>query len=330
MQYGLAWPGALVARQAEAAGASAFCSGEFVDHDAYTSLTEMLAGTDHALVGPGIAYAFSRTPYAHATAIRSLWHRGEGRMFLGLGSGAFRINRDWFGVEADRPTERVSDLVGAIRAWLHAEKGDKVTYHGEFYHVDADVRAPVLGRIDMPILLAGFNKRMVAAGARTGDGIIAHGLFTRSWWDDVARPALERGAAESGRVATPLEHGYVITAVNDGDPERAVMDARRMVAFYLTVKTYDPYVEFHGWQSQVSAIREAFHQRDVDGMAHAVTDHMLEEIALCGTTADARSALAKRTGALARDVVYFQAPSFLVSERRRREYARASLALIPS
>ncbi|MFI0961300.1 LLM class flavin-dependent oxidoreductase [Streptomyces sp. NPDC021080] len=328
MRYGLPWHGAEIAQEAEAAGVSAFCSGEFVDHEAYGTLAEMVAGTTRATVGPGIAYAFARTPYAHAAAMRSAWKHAKGRLFLGLGSGAYRINRDWFGVEADRPVERMADLVGAIHAWLHAENGRPVRYQGEFYRIDADVRAPVLGRIDVPVLLAGFNKRMAATAARTADGVIGHGLFTRSWWDDVVRPALDRGHQQADTDAAPLEHGWVITAVNDDDPERAVLDARRMIAFYLTVKTYDPYVVHHGWEKPVEAIRDAFRIGDTDAMAHAVTDDMLEQIAVCGTTEDALSALRHRSGSLAHDVAYLAPPSFLVSERRRREYARASLKLI--
>lgn len=328
MEFGMPWPGAEVAREAEGAGVGAFCSGEFVDHEAYSTLAEMVAGTKTAQVGPGIAYAFARTPYAHAAAMRSMWKRAEGRLFLGLGSGAYRINRDWFGVEADRPVERMADLVGAVQTWLHAENGERVCYEGEFYHVDADVRAPVLGRIDVPVLLAGFNKRMAAAAGRTADGVIGHGLFTRHWWDDVVRPALDRGAREGGREKPPAEHGWVITAVNDEDPERAADDARLMIAFYLTVKTYDPYVVHHGWEKEVESIRDAFRTGDIKGMARAVTDEMLEAIAVCGTTADAVSALRRRQGSFGRDVAYLAPPSFMVSDRRREAYARANLSLI--
>jgi alkanesulfonate monooxygenase SsuD/methylene tetrahydromethanopterin reductase-like flavin-dependent oxidoreductase (luciferase family) len=326
--FGLPWRGIDVARAAESAGIGAFCTGEFVDHEAYTTLAEMIAGTERAMVGPGIAYAFARTPFAHASAIRGAWRRAPGRVFLGLGSGAFRINRDWFGVEADRPVARMSDLVGAVRAWLHAENGQPVRYDGEFYSINAKVGAPVLGRIDAPILLAGFNKRMAAAAARVADGVIGHGLFTRTWWDDVVRPAMAQGAAEAEHGAPPLEHGWVITAVDDDNPERAVADARRMIAFYLTVKTYDPYVAHHGWTAQTTAIREAFTRGDMDAMGRAVTDDMVEAIAVCGTTADARAALARRGDSLPRDVAYLAPPSFLVSERRGRRYALASLTLI--
>src|SRR3546814_17723452 len=109
-------------------------------------------------VGTGIAYAFARTPYAHAAAARSLSKKAPGRLFIGLGSGAYTINRDWFGVEADRPVARMSDLAGAIRAWLHAENGSPVTYDGEFYKIKAKVQAPVLGRLDVPILFAGRSE----------------------------------------------------------------------------------------------------------------------------------------------------------------------------
>ena len=326
--FGLPWRGADVARAAEAAGVAAFCSGEFVDHEAYSTLAEMALQTERAQVGPGIAYAFARTPYAHAAGIRGAWRHAPGRVFLGLGSGAYKINRDWFGVAADRPVARMADLVGAVRAWLHAENGRRVRYDGEFHRIDAVVGAPVLGRIDAPILLGAFNKLMAAAAGRVADGVIAHGLLTRTWWEDVVRPALARGAARADRERVPAEHGWVITAIDDDDPGRAVMDARRMIAFYLTVKTYDPYVAHHGWTAQVAAIREAFAQRDTDAMGRAVTDDMLEAIAVCGTTGDGRAALARRGDSLPSDVAYLAPPSFMVSERRGRRYAMASLALL--
>ncbi|KOU58961.1 5,10-methylene tetrahydromethanopterin reductase [Streptomyces sp. MMG1533] len=328
MRFGMPWPGADIAREAEQAGVGAFCTGDFVDHDAYTTLAEMVASTERALVGPAIAYAFARTPYAHATALRQLHARAPGRLFLGLGTAAFRINRDWFGVPADRPVERVAETVGAVRAWLHAENGERVRYSGEFYSTDADVRAPVLGRLDIPILLAAFNKRMARTAGRVADGVIGHGLFTRSWWNDVVRPAVEKGTADSPRTVPPVEHGWIITAVDDAAPERAIADARRMIAFYLTVKTYDPFVAHHGWEEPVARLREAFGAGDTDAMATAVTDEMLAEIALCGTTADAKAMLADRAGSLPRDVGHFAPPSFLVSPKRRAAYARSSLALI--
>src|SRR5215211_2713685 len=288
MRFGMPWPGTEVAREAEQAGVTAFCTGDFVDHESYSTLAEMVAETESALVGPAIAYAFARTPYAHAAAMRTLHRKAPGRLFLGLGSAAAKINRDWFGVPPERPLARMAEVVQVVRAWLHAENGERVQFSGEFYEIDAAVQAPVLGRLDIPVLIAGFNKGMAAAAGRVADGVIGHGLFTDRWWDEVVRPAVAAGAAEAGRDQRPLEQGWVMTAVDDDAPERAVADVRRMIGFYLTVKTYDPYVEFHGWEGPVSAVRAAFAAGDTDAMAAAVTDEMVEQIAVVGTTRTAR------------------------------------------
>ncbi|HWC80504.1 MAG TPA: LLM class flavin-dependent oxidoreductase [Pseudonocardiaceae bacterium] len=317
------WPGAGVAREAEQQGVEAFCTGEFVDHDAYLTLGEIVANTERALAGPAIAYAFARTPYAHATALRQLHAQAPGRLFLGLGTAAFRVNRDWLGVPADKPVARIAETAQAIRTWLHAGNGEQVRYAGEFYSIDADVRAPVLGRLDIPVLLAAFNKRMAATAGRVADGVIGHGLFTRSWWNDVVRPAV---AVEDSREFA--EQGWIITAIDDAAPERAIADARRMIAFYLTVRTYDPFVAHHRWTVPVARLREAFRTGDTDAMAAAVTDEMLTEIAVCGTTAEAKDMLLRRVGALPRDIGFFAPPSFLVGRKRRAAYAQSSLALI--
>lgn len=323
MRFGLPWPGTDIAREAEAADIAAFCTGDFVDNDAYELLADMVGGSTTAQIGTGIAYAFSRSPYAHASAIRTLHKNAPGRLFLGLGSGAYSINRNWFGVEADRPVARMIDLAGAVRAWLHAENGQRVQYEGPFYRVNAKVQAPVLGRLDVPILFAGFNRGMVTAAAEHADGLIGHGLFTAAWWDDIVRPAAASAPADW------REHGWLITAVDDDDPERAARDARRMVAFYLTVKTYDRFVAHHGWTGEVDRLRTAFAQGDIDGMTAAVSDEMLDAIAVYGTLDQARTRLAQRRSekSLPRDIAYLAPPSFLTSDRRRAHYARNSLAL---
>jgi len=323
------WPGGQVAALAERSGIAAVCTGDFVDNDAYSVLAEMVDRTSTAQVGTGIAYAFARTPYAHAAAIRTLHSKASGRLFLGLGAGARTINRDWFGVQPDHPVGRMVDLAGATRAWLQAGEGSRVKYDGHYYHIDAKVQAPVLGRLDVPILFAAFNTRMAAAAARHADGLIGHGLFTASWWDNIVRPVVDRAAAESERDAW-AEHGWLITAVDDDNPNRAVLDARRMIGFYLTVRTYDPFIAHHGWTRSVDNVREAFARGDMDRFTAAVSDDMVEAIAVCGNTSQARSQLARRLaeGSVARDLVYLAAPSFLVSARRKARYAANSLALL--
>jgi 5,10-methylenetetrahydromethanopterin reductase len=327
MKWGLPWPGAELAAVAEKAGASAFCAGEFADHNAYLTAAEMAASTRAAQIGPGIAYAFARSPFVHASAIRHLSRTAPGRLFLGLGAGTRRMNSDWFATDATAPARRMAELIAAVRAYLTAENGQRIETGGEFYPIRADIRAPVLGRLDVPILVGAFNKLMVRTAGRVADGVLGHGLFTDAWWSEVIEPALASGAADADRdPATLRRWGWVITAIDDEDPERARVDARRQIAFYFTVKTYDGLAALHGWEAEVDRIRAAFRSGDTDGMAAAVTDDMLAEIAVCGTVQEAAETLRRRK-VLPR-LAFLATPSFLVGPRRQARYASGAIGLM--
>ena len=327
MDWGLPWPGPELAAHAEATGATAFCAGEFADLSAYVTTTEMAQHTTTAMIGPGIAYAFARSPFVHAAAVRHISHNAAGRVFLGLGAGTSRMNRDWFGVEAAHPAPRMGELIEVIRAFLHAENGESVKYQGEFYSIDADIRAPVFGKLDVPIVVGAFNKVMVRTAGRVADGVLGHGLFTDRWWAESVDPALARGARSSGRDPADLRRwGWLITAIDDEDPARAVREAKLQIAFYLTVRTYDSLVEMHGWQDEVAAIRAAFRSERPDSIADHVSEDMLWSIALCGDCVQAREMLSARTRLP--DLAFTSPPSFLVGRRRRARYAAAAIALM--
>jgi 5,10-methylenetetrahydromethanopterin reductase len=325
--WGMPWPGAEVAAIAERAGCQAFCSGEFADRNAYVSLAEMAASTTISKVGTGIAYAFARSPFVHASALRHADKLAKDRVFLGLGSGTRRMNEDWFAAPADRPLARMAEMVGAIRAYLTAPNMQRVTFDGEFYALDAAIMAPVLGPIDVPIVLGAFNPGMLKVAGRVADGIIGHGLFTDRWWGETVEPNLAAGAAATGRDPAGLRRwGWVITSVDDSDPARAERDARLMIAFYVTVKTYDSLTSLHGWDAAVAEIRHAFRSSDIEAMAAAVPTDMLESIAIYGTTAEARQRIAARRHLP--QLRFHSPPSFMVSPRRVDAYSRAIVALL--
>jgi 5,10-methylenetetrahydromethanopterin reductase len=327
--WGMPWPGAEIAGEAEAAGALAFCAGEFANHNAYVSLAEMAAATTTAKVGTGVAYAFARSPFVHASAARHIDHLVPGRVFLGLGSGTRRMNESWFAAPADRPLARMADMVGAIRSYLTAPNMKPVRHEGEFYAIDASIMAPVLGPIDVPILLGAFNQGMLRVAGRVADGIIGHGLFTDRWWEETIDANLAAGAEAAGRdVAGLRQWGWVITSIDDDDPQRAERDARLMIGFYVTVKTYDTLTSLHGWQDAVGEIRNAFRATDMDTMAAAVPQDMLDSIAVYGTTAEARDRLAARRRLP--QLRFHSPPSFMVSPRRLQGYSRAIVELLRS
>jgi hypothetical protein len=142
----------------------------------------------------------------------------------------------------------------------------------------------------------------------------------------VVDPELARGADAACREASSLQRwGWLISAIDDADPERAVTEARLQIAFYLTVRTYDSLVDLHGWQDEVAAIRAEFRNGRPKAMADHVTDDMLWAVAICGDAAQARDMLSHRKRLP--DTAFVAAPSFLVGQRRRADYDAAAIRL---
>lgn len=312
----MVWPGAQRAAEAELHGAAAFCTGEFVDANAYVGATEMALSTTRAQVGPAIAYAFARSPFVHASAVRHLDRLAPGRVFLGLGSGSRRMNQSWFGTDFDEPVERITDLVGATRAWLSAENDGVVRHGGRFYNIDARIGAPVLGAIDVPIVLGAFNRRMIRAAGAAADGMIGHPLLTDRWWSEVVEPSLSEAHAERPAVTSFRRWRWITVAAAD-DPDEARRHARLQIAFYFTVRAYRSLAHLHGWHAAVAEITAAFRRRDPEAMAAAVHDEMLHQCAIAGRPDEVAESLRRRHHG---DLAILAPPAFLVGRRHREAY----------
>jgi alkanesulfonate monooxygenase SsuD/methylene tetrahydromethanopterin reductase-like flavin-dependent oxidoreductase (luciferase family) len=145
--------------------------------------------------------------------------------------------------------------------------------------------------------MAGVNERMIEACGAVGDGLVGHPLFTPEYTRDVVRPALARGAERAGRSSPPPVAGY-LTCVVDEDRDAARLLARGVVAFNSTVSTYRPVLSHHGFDAEADAVRAAWEQRDFAGMAAAVSEEMLDAIAVAGTPEEARAQFAARRAGL--------------------------------
>jgi alkanesulfonate monooxygenase SsuD/methylene tetrahydromethanopterin reductase-like flavin-dependent oxidoreductase (luciferase family) len=111
------------------------------------------------------------------------------------------------------------------------------------------------------------------------------------------RPALARGAEYAGRAAPPPIAGYVTCSVNE-DAEQARRDAAAIIAFNSTVKTYGAIHRHHGFEPEVDGIRAGWKAGDWEAMAGAVSDTMIDTIALAGTAGEVRAQYAERRAGL--------------------------------
>ncbi len=272
------------AARADAAGFESVWTTEFFNAHGLVRLAAVATATERVKLGTAIAYAFMRTPMLAASAAMDIDELSGGRMVLGLGSGTERMNKDWYSMPFDDPpAPRIKDAIGLVRAAIAAKDGGGLAYEGPYYKVTIPAfQRPRAARESIPVCLAAVNKGMIRAAAATADGLIGHPVFTRTYIKDSVLPVLNGSQCEM----LP----YVITAIADST-EQARNEARGQIAFYYTTRLYHSILEPHGWREQGETIAAAFRKGDFAAMAAAVTDEMVDEIAIAGTPDEVRDQL---------------------------------------
>ncbi len=313
---------AALARQAEAAGFAGVWTTEFYDKDAFVRMAAMGLATDRVRVCSGIAYAFVRNPVLTAAGVADLDELLGGRVVLGLGTGTRRMNEGWYGIPFAHPAPKMRETVQLLQALWAARRGPAFRFDGRFYQIALEnFGLAQLSRERIPVYVAGVNTGMIGVAGEVADGLVGHPLYSRQYLAEVVRPALRRGEAKAGRTEGAAKiAGYVITAVH-ADGERARREAKHQIAFYSTVRTYDPILALHGWQEPARRIREAFHARDWPAMVDAVPDEMVEQIAVAGTPAECRDQLQRWDGLIDEALLY--SPTFFLPAARVLENHRA-------
>jgi probable F420-dependent oxidoreductase len=315
-----------VAAAADRAGLAAAWAPELYHRSATISVAEMAHRTTRCTVGTAIAYGVGRSPLTLAAEARDLAELADGRFVLGLGNGTRRMIADWHGADPDAPAVRIEELVPLVRRLWRVHEGP-VDHDGRFYRVrfrpTGELPPPAHA---IPIWTAGVNPRMVESAGRVADGLLGHPLFTVGYLEDVVLPAIERGAAKTGRDPGTVAVASLLFASVHEDPEQARREVAAQIAFYASAKTYAPLLERTGFAAEGAAIRAAFAAGDHDAMIAAVSERMLDALAVAGAPGDVRAALRRFEGLLDHAILY--APSFRLTPERVRENTLALIAAV--
>lgn len=314
------------ARAAEAGGYDAAWTAEFLDRSAIVALAAMAQSTSRIRVCSGIAYGVGRSPLILANEARGLDELSDGRLVLGLGTGTKGMQIGWHGVsDPEGPATRMEELIPLLRRLWKLHEGP-VKHEGRFYSCNitptADVREP--RREAIPVYTAGVNRRMVETAGRVSDGLLCHPTFSKRYIDDVVRPAVARGKEKTGREDAPVEIvGVLITSVHD-DEAQARREVAGQIAFYCAPKAYGPMLEASGFAREGEAIREKFAAKEFDAMIDAVSDDMIDAMAVAGSADQVRAGVQRRSADF--DHVSLYSPSFKMSPERIVENMRSFIA----
>jgi alkanesulfonate monooxygenase SsuD/methylene tetrahydromethanopterin reductase-like flavin-dependent oxidoreductase (luciferase family) len=151
-------------------------------------------------------------------------------------------------------------------------------------------------RSTIPIYVASVGPHMTRLAGEVADGWIAHELGSPDYLRARILPSLTEGIEGAGRRREDVAVVASACCVPHPDGARARRWAAGLVAFYATVRTYEPFFEWHGFLDEARAVQAAFRAGDHEGMVAAVPEAMVARLTIAGTVDEVRAGLARYEG----------------------------------
>lgn len=259
----------------------------------------------------GIAVAFPRSPMVSAAIAYELVANTGGRFRLGLGSQVRAHVERRYGVEFDRPADRMRDYVLAVQAcWRAFGRAERLAHDGEFYRLSLlpPDWAPPAHDHPMRVDISAVGPRMVRVAGEVADGVHVHPLHSMQYIEQRLLPGLAQGAAHAGRDVGAVDLIVPVFACPGDTPEERapyVALAKRQIAFYGSTPNYAFQFDDLGFEGTTARIRERMKSGDLAGLGDEITDEMLECYALVATWDEMADRLLDRyEGTAARVVTY--------------------------
>lgn len=316
---------ALLAEGAEAAGFDSVWATELY-RTSFEQLSAAAGATAKIKLGTAVALAFVRSPLVTSLTSLDVDEISGGRLILGLGTGARRTNEMWHGITLGKPVTRIKECIEVIRLMVgKLHSGHPIDYQGEYYKINTGgYRRPFKPVRDMiPIYLAGVGSKMCQAAGEAADGYLGHVVCSLRYLSEVVIGSLKSGLASTSRKPGEFRTASIITCAVSKDIKRATHAAKATIAFYATVRTYDPPFRLHGFEQEVKLIREAFLNRDIAAMIEGVTDDMISTFAVVGVADECRRKIDKYRELI--DLPVLSAPHYFLDFEEVAEYQKSIL-----
>lgn len=314
-----------LAREAEAAGCTAVWTSELYSRSATIPMAALAAGTETIAIGTNIAYGVGRTPLMWAAEARDLDELSGGRIILGLGNGTPKMMEAWHGVSGDAPAARMAELLTVLKKLWHLHEGP-VDHDGRFYSIHiaptADVPEPV--RPEIPLWIAGVNKYMLRVAGQHADGLVGHPMFTTEYVRGPVAEEIAVGAQRAERDPSDITIMGIKMCAIDDDVDLARRQAAFAIGQYAASRVYDRLFELHGWSEDQQRIRQAARDRDTEALVRAVTDDMIDTIAIACRPSEFADRLATLPGGF--DHLDLIAPPWGLTDEQTRATTAAILS----
>lgn len=258
--------------------------------DAIVPMAAYAAVTERIHVGSGVINNWTRNIGLLAATYLTLDDLAPNRIICGIGAWWDPLARN-VGIERRKPLTAMRETVEILRRLLNMER---VTFHGEFVHVDGIELDVVHGRREprnVPIMIGATGPKMMELTGEIADGVVLNYCVPPEY-NDQALELLENGAKKSGRSLEDIDRPQLVVCSVDPDHDRAIDTTRELLTQYLAQQ---PHIAKASGVSQevVTEIQSilgwpATHEQ-IQKAKHLVPDDLILRITASGTPDEARS-----------------------------------------
>ncbi len=258
--------------------------------DAIVPMAAYAAVTEKIKVGSGVLNNWTRNIGLLAATFLTLDDLAPNRVICGIGAWWDPLARN-VGIDRRKPLTAMKETVQILRRLLNMER---VTFHGEFIHVDGIELDVVHGRREprnVPIMVGATGDNMMELTGEIADGVVLN-YCVEPKYNEKALELLDKGAKKSGRRLDDLDRPQLIVCSVDHDHDRAFDFSRELLTHYLAQQPHiakasgvspDVVAEIQsilGWPATHEQIRKA---------KHLVPEDLIHRITASGTPDEARA-----------------------------------------
>jgi len=283
------------ARYAEEKGFEAVWQAESrLVRDAIVPMAAYAAVTNTIKVGSGVINNWTRNIGLLAATFLTLDDLAPNRIICGIGAWWDPLAKN-VGIERKKPLTAMKETVQVMKRLLNMER---VTFHGEFVHVDGIELDVVHGRReprDVPIMIGATGDMMMEMTGEIADGCVMNYCVAPEY-NDKALELLEKGAKKAGRKLADLDRPQLIVCSVDEDHDKAIETTKALLCQYLAQQ---PHIAKASNVSQevIGNIQATLGwpatKEQINKAKHFVPDELVHKITASGTPAEARAKVAE-------------------------------------
>jgi 5,10-methylenetetrahydromethanopterin reductase len=278
-------------RYAEAHGFESVWQAESrLVRDAIVPMAAYAAVTEKIKIGSGVINNWTRNIGLLAATFLTLDDLAQNRIICGIGAWWDPLAHN-VGIERKKPLTAMKETVTILRRLLNMER---VTFHGEFVHVEGIELDVVHGRKEprhVPIFIGATGDQMMEMAGEIADGVVLNYCVPPEY-NHKALELLERGAKKAGRSLDDLDRPQLVVCSVDKDHDKAIDTTRELLTQYLAQQPHiakasgvSPDIvasiqSILGWPATHEQIQKA---------KHLVPEKLILRITASGTPDEARA-----------------------------------------